>query len=254
MEKDIKRLLLIIDPQVDFVSGSLKVPGADKSMREISKLIEKEWTKKGDRILVTLDTHYPTHIGLAGAWKDLDSKSLPTIIEVDDVVSGKYTYDPKLCSKEDIISYIKMINEKGSSKHIVWPDHCIIGTVGNAVDQTLSISLNKWQKEQLSHVRYLRKGDFDLREMYSAFSYVGEEGNNSNKELVKLESEFDEIWICGLAKDICVSHTINDMIKSNLFNNKKVVILENCMASIDEESEYCKKVWDDARSQGFLIQ
>lgn len=55
-----KRTLLIIDPQIDFISGSLPVPEADKAMDKLAGYIQDN-ADKWDRIVVTMDAHPINH-------------------------------------------------------------------------------------------------------------------------------------------------------------------------------------------------
>ena len=51
-----KKLLIVVDYQVDFVSGSLGFPGAEKFEAPIAEKINA-YRKAGDEIAFTLDTH-----------------------------------------------------------------------------------------------------------------------------------------------------------------------------------------------------
>ena len=55
-----KKLLIVVDYQVDFVSGSLGFPAAlDLEERIIDKVLEYE--NNGDDVIFTLDTHYENY-------------------------------------------------------------------------------------------------------------------------------------------------------------------------------------------------
>lgn len=66
------QLLIIVDPQNDFVTGSLAVPGAEKALSALVRFIA---SGAGDypHIIVTLDTHPATHCSFSsngGSWPD----------------------------------------------------------------------------------------------------------------------------------------------------------------------------------------
>ena len=64
------KLLLIVDPQIDFISGSLVVPGAVKAMDGLSKYVEEN-SKNYDLIFITADWHPITHCSFkenGGEW------------------------------------------------------------------------------------------------------------------------------------------------------------------------------------------
>lgn len=66
-----KNILLIIDPQNDFITGPLAVKGAEEKMRKLAEHI-KEKGHKYDSIWVTLDSHTKNHSSFeeqGGIWK-----------------------------------------------------------------------------------------------------------------------------------------------------------------------------------------
>lgn len=68
--EDIKRILLIVDPQIDFINGSLPVPGADEAMDELSCYVN-EYAGNYDIICVTCDRHNMQHCSFTeygGEW------------------------------------------------------------------------------------------------------------------------------------------------------------------------------------------
>lgn len=65
-----KQLLLIVDPQIDFISGSLAVEGADKFMDRLAEYV-KEHGKDYRHIVVTADWHPHNHCSFknnGGPW------------------------------------------------------------------------------------------------------------------------------------------------------------------------------------------
>lgn len=72
MEKNtkMKRLLLIVDPQIDFISGSLPVPGADEAMDRLADYIKANDGRYCYKI-VTADRHPYAHCSFSdngGQW------------------------------------------------------------------------------------------------------------------------------------------------------------------------------------------
>ena len=66
-----ERMLMIVDPQVDFVSGTLPVPGAEKAMAELALYI-KERGNDYSVIVITADSHPFNHSSFAdcgGLWQ-----------------------------------------------------------------------------------------------------------------------------------------------------------------------------------------
>ena len=72
MEKteDMKRMLLIVDPQIDFINGSLPVPGAEEAMDNLSSFVD-ECAANYDVVCVTCDRHNMQHCSFddfGGEW------------------------------------------------------------------------------------------------------------------------------------------------------------------------------------------
>lgn len=70
--KNKKKILLIIDPQNDFVSGSLMVPDALEKMNSLRDFIE-EHGKEFDEVVITLDWHPINHCSFVkngGKWPE----------------------------------------------------------------------------------------------------------------------------------------------------------------------------------------
>lgn len=66
----IKKLLLIIDPQVDFITGSLPVPGAEKAMNALAEYIRSHIAEYS-HVIVTADRHPMRHCSFkqeGGEW------------------------------------------------------------------------------------------------------------------------------------------------------------------------------------------
>ena len=83
-----KNILLIVDPQNDFITGSLAVEGAKEKMMKLAEYIESEGHKY-DYICVTLDTHPENHMSFkenGGIWPkhcvyDTNGWNMPEYLE-----------------------------------------------------------------------------------------------------------------------------------------------------------------------------
>lgn len=68
------KTLLIVDPQIDFISGSLAVPKAEAAMLKLTERIEKEAlapTQAWEQIVITVDAHPIDHcsfVAQGGEW------------------------------------------------------------------------------------------------------------------------------------------------------------------------------------------
>lgn len=209
--------LIIIDEQIDFCNpvGSLYVKGAEKAVLETVKYIEEN---NPEQIIVTLDTHSPLHMGLPGSW-NTKFKSLPC-------------FNPDLKdSKYDLQEYYEKLKEM-ELPFVVWPNHCIEGSMGHALSYPLSQALQEWSVKNGREVDYIRKGQNNMTEMYSAFSELGSE------EIVIPEIKGDKITMCGVALDYCVKYSFLDL-------KKKGILVELYLpgtAAIGEVDEFWKEI------------
>lgn len=66
------KVLLIVDPQIDFVSGSLAVAGAEEAMQYLARWVEAE-ASSYEAIVITMDQHPADHCSFApqgGPWPE----------------------------------------------------------------------------------------------------------------------------------------------------------------------------------------
>ena len=242
----IKNLLLIIDPQVDFINGSLPVPGAAESMNRLARFIDQNSNSIED-ILVTLDSHQPGHVSfrsswVAKIWEDEQDITGITSEMISQSVKPKYQW----LNPEDISDYIKRIP---GQRLDLWPDHCVIGTPGHSIWPNLKVALDKWSNQSKRIWEIIMKGNRPDREMYSAILCDGDENIGllcTPKIDSNLIESYDKIYIAGIAKDFCVASTVKDLLEQ--FGDEikdKLVFIDDCMPGIIKGNESCK-VYDKA--------
>jgi nicotinamidase-related amidase len=231
-----KNLLLIIDMQLDFISGSLAVPGGRDAESNLTKWIDIN-RNRIDSILLSRDDHYPSHIGMTCSWLGKDGNIVEPFITISSSQVKDGTYTPRFMSKEGAISYLEEIEKRGYT-HTTWPLHCIRGSRGQQFSEDLLRSLRWWSMSHKGeHYLILDKGEKDDSEMYSIFSYLnGYDPSYTKNCLDNISSgNFDKIFIAGLAKDYCVANSVKDLLSDSRFDGK-LVFLDSCMASINTES------------------
>lgn len=162
-----KKVLLIIDPQYDFINGSLKVKDAVSKMYDLSSYIFKKGNEY-DLIIVTQDWHPDNHISFQ-----------------------------------------------------TWPKHCVQSTHGAYIFKPLMDKINNY-----NHL-ILKKGSNFIVDEYSIMR--NDIANNIIKSLIETNTE---IHVCGIAGDICVLNTVDDLLK-NGYNN--IVLFKNFIASINDD-------------------
>lgn len=235
--QQVKKCLLIIDPQRDFCdpTGSLYVPGADKDMHRLAKIVGHY-----DHVIITLDTHPKEHIANASAWKILDKdfrvtkvspppfsqvyrrpndsnyknhlQSTYCIRSVDgrNDTEVKYVYAK---TPTDFLQVSQMFDSIKNGPLTLWPDHCL-GTetnqafsTGNEVQEELKRKLDVMEKE--GKVTYYRKGQNPFVESFSAL--MMEDGRLINPALLVELSKYDVIHVAGEASTHCVRRTMEDL-------------------------------------------
>lgn len=143
-----KKLLLIIDPQIDFISGSLAVEGATDSMVELSKYVA---THANDYLMIaiTQDWHPTDHCSFkeqGGIWPShcvaktegseifqpiLDAITLPTTFLHKGDVKDKEEYsvmDNEKSSKI-LIDIINILHPKEIDVCGIALDYCVLESV-----------------------------------------------------------------------------------------------------------------------------
>lgn len=169
-----KRLLMIVDPQVDFITGSLLVPGAEDSMGALGGYVRDNADRYSD-IIVTADRHPFNH-----------------------------------CSFRSF----------GGE----WERHCVHDSIGAAVTQPVMDALYEF----VGDIHFLYKGEKADIEEYSIFKNPLAAKNIAD---IVNDKGIDEIDICGIAGDVCVSETLLDGIR--LHPNIKFNVLKRFSPSLD---------------------
>jgi nicotinamidase/pyrazinamidase len=154
--------LIIIDMQNDFChGGALAVKDGEKLVEPINSAQEKF-----DNIILTQDWHPKEHSSFASN----NSAEVYSNIEMD--------YGPQ----------------------VLWPDHCIQGSIGANFHKNLNIN-----KSNL----ILRKGCNQKIDSYSAF-FENDKNTTTGLEGYLVTKEIKKLYLCGLAFDYCVFYSALD--------------------------------------------
>jgi nicotinamidase-related amidase len=195
-------VLLVVDIQNDFCpGGALSVPLGDRVIPVINRLIAHF-----PHVILTQDWHPPGHLSFASA-------------------------HPGRSPHESI--------RAPYGEQILWPDHCVQGTVGAEFHKDL-----RAERAEL----ILRKGFHREIDSYSAFfendrttptglaGYLGARG-------------FRRLFLAGLATDFCVLFSAMDARRLGL----DVVVLEDACGAIDLHGSL-EQAWRQMREAEILIQ
>jgi nicotinamidase-related amidase len=209
--------IFIIDPQVDFhPGGSLAVAGADEDSKRIADMIKKN-KHNIHEIFVSLDSHHPSHIAHAEFWVgQKGNRPAPfTSITYKDVVNEVWRpRDDSPVIVEWCKSYTKALERKGRMTLTIWPNHCIIGTRGHAIEANINEALQEWSSYSKRPVTYVLKGQNCRTEMYSALEAEVvdplDQSTALNNELLSLLRVADRVCILYLPHIIAfLLHFIN---------------------------------------------
>lgn len=234
-----KNILLIIDPQNDFVdkAGSLSVPGAGDDMSRLAGFINQK-ADDISAIVITLDSHAPLHIATPVYWRDAGGNPPEpfSLITYEDVASGKWQarFHSALA-----LEYLKQLESKGR-KLIIWPPHTLFGTEGWAIYPPLYSALFNWADKTGGSLIYHTKGQDERTEMFSAvrpdvsFDYEADE-LSARKFMSYFAGDYANIYIAGEAEDYCVKETVTDMLAMGSSLGKSMVMLKDCMSCINPE-------------------
>lgn len=156
-------VLLVVDVQNDFCPGGrLAVPLGD----EVVPIINRT-AGRFAHVVLTQDWHPPGHLSFASSHRDTQPFRS---IEVE------------------------------YGLQILWPDHCVQGTLGAAFRDDLAIP----------HAELiLRKGYHPLIDSYSAF-YENDRRTATGLAGYLRERDFRRIFLTGLAFDFCVRYSAED--------------------------------------------
>ena len=226
-------MLLIIDPNNDFADsrGSLYVPHADKSIEAIAQYIAEN---DPEAIAISLDTHRRYHVGHCAYWQGEGVKPFANV-HAEDVERGVIT--PTFAPKAQVLTYLRAMESQGKV-HTLWPEHCLVGSWGWALPDVLVQAISAW--DELHHgqrsLHVYQKGEYADAEMFSIFSYVSEPTPNEHgKQVLDQLAQYEEVVVCGFAKDYCVAESVKDLRNDPRFEGK-LRFFDAGMAAINPQS------------------
>lgn len=267
--------LVIVDPQNDFCvaddghgnRGQLVVPGADKDMARVAALIRRLGTKLDD-IHVTLDSHQTVGIERPRWWKRASDGAEPApftclgihpdgrrVVKYDVGGSNPNAFGMAPTEEEYVTAipsflhqggptgkgafgYLQALAARGRYPHIIWTEHCIVGTWGWSVVPELAQALKWWEREFIGRVNYVVKGNNPWTEHFSGvMAEVPDPSDPStqvNTRLVQTLEEADVVLFTGEALSHCVANTARDVAAtfSNPKYAEKIVLLRDTTSNV----------------------
>lgn len=213
-------LLLLVDMQIDFVFpapiAQLPVPNA---LDDARRVIEWLFTNVHSitHIAASIDTHTPFHIFYSTWWKNAQGEHPKpfTVITADEVRQGKWI---PITEAEWSIYYVDQLEMVGRKQLMIWPFHCMQGSIGNALIPALSEAIMYHSAARMAQPTYLVKGTIAHTEFYSMLEpevkYEQHPDGGLNTRFLDMLKSFDLIYVAGEARSHCVLETVNSIMRN----------------------------------------
>ena len=258
-----KVAILIIDAQRDFChpQGSLYVPGAEDDNERLSQWILNN-SDEIEYIGCTLDSHQVNDIAHPGYWKDKDGNHPApyTSISLQDIKDGKWN----AVKPQHAMDYIQSLEDEGEYVHVIWPEHCRIGSWGHSLDEKIDGAITNWQRGRGKSVHFVAKGVHPDTEHFGAFEAQVPIQNipetQYNLKLQQILEKYDTVYLAGQAKSHCVANTLKQVVRKAPTLAKKFIILEDCMSDVPGGpngpgttptfGELAQPIYDEAKNLG----
>lgn len=245
---------LIIDAQHDFCQpeGALFVPGAEVDIQRINALIEATGSSI-DQLFLTLDTHQVLDISHPGFWRNQqgDSPAPFTVITTEMVKNQEWT---PLYHPEHVTHYLETLASNGEFEHFIWPEHCLAGTKGAALVDSLATTVRNWSIQTQRNYTTVVKGTNPLTEHFGVFQaqvplHDAPETQLNTRLLQQLEA-FDTVLIAGEARSHCVATSLKQLLSHNQQMAERIILLEDAMSDVTGLGHLATPIYTDAINKG----
>lgn len=243
----VKRLLLCIDVQKDFIEGgALAVPGSIGDVERITRFIYNNMEGITD-IMCSMDTHYPFHIFFPSWWRDADGNTPKPYTEItyDDVSNG--IWRPIIGDLQDSLTYLQKLEEKSKKKLCIWTYHCIHGTEGFDLENEFAKMVYYHATARKTIPRILHKGTDFYSEMYGIIKPEYSKKNIKNTKVLNALQNYDEIYVVGEAASHCLMESVKQIAEEYATRpeiTSKITILEDCTSPIGGYEQMTQKAFD----------
>ncbi|GGN14779.1 hypothetical protein GCM10010967_59090 [Dyadobacter beijingensis] len=252
-----KTAFLIIDAQYDFCNpnGTLFVPGAEKDVERMANLISLEGDRI-DAIFLTLDTHQVLDIAHPLFWEDQNGNTVApfTLISSKSVEAGKWV--PRYHA-DYVLKYLQTLEAGGEFQHFIWPEHCLVGSRGAALDETLMHAVLGWAHRTRRDYRTVSKGMNPLTEHFGVFKAQVPVDHAPDTELdqrfLDELNAYDRVLVAGEARSHCVATSIRQIVRYAPALAPKVVVLTDCMSDVPNFGHLADPIYEEAAASGMTF-
>lgn len=256
-----KTALLVIDAQNDFhdiPGATLAVPGAVKDTERIAAFIKNV---NPHTIFSSLDSHYSLDISHPAWWEKAngDMVDIFTMIKADDIKNGKFVakIDPARS-----LNYVEQLEANGEFSHFIWPEHCLMGTQGQALHPIYFEAVRDWMNKNLKWVNFINKGVNPYTEHFGIFRanvpMKEDPSTQVNQGVFQTLNTHDTVFLAGQARTHCVANSLRQMLQISPQLAPKIVVLEDCMSNVaglpSDFYAYVDSIYADAVKQGVRVE
>ena len=233
--------VLVIDPQNDFMDipgATLPVPGASADMGLLAGLVDALSVQIQD-LMVTLDSHASVGIERTTFWVGADGAAVApfTLITAADARSGKFV--PRYAARRpEALRYLDDLEAASGRTLIVWPVHCVLGTWGHNIHESLAASIARWEYGTGRTCDKVLKGLNPMTEQYSAFRAEvprpdDPRTHNNAALMARLGAGDDVLLVAGEALSHCVAASGDDMLAQlDAARLRNTIFLTDCMSPV----------------------
>lgn len=244
-----------------FEEGSLFVPGSPGDMTRLAKLIWRLLDTLS-AITVTMDSHHqldqahqlwwmresdgasPDPLTILGEHNGQVVKFIPNGSGGLDPTNEVYvTRNPSAltrggCKGTGSLGYLKELKKQNRYSHVIWPDHCLIGSFGQTIHPAILDAVHGWERRQVAWGDYVTKGSQPHSEHYSAVRaeviHAKDRSTQVNSRLIKnLKKVKNTIW-GGEAFNFCMANTGLDVAEE--FQDEELIggmiFLTDCSSNV----------------------
>lgn len=245
--------LLLIDCQNDFChpEGALFVPGAEEDMARLADFIQQNQGAI-DEIVFSMDSHAVNDISHPMFWKNPDGKHPDPLTQItyEEIEQGQWEAQ---FMPDRSHAYVRKLEEQGEYPHLIWPEHCLTGSWGFAMHDTLMKAIIDWTR-QGNYYRVVQKGQYPFSEHFGIFNaQVPNPAHPEtlfNQELAEHLKQHDQVLLAGEARSHCVGTTLKQILAQDQELTQRLVLLEDAMSNVPDMGHLAAPIFEEAEKRG----
>jgi nicotinamidase-related amidase len=249
----VKNAFLIIDTQFDFChpDGALFVPGAEQDVVRMATLLRNH-AQEIDHVVVTLDTHHLLDIAHPMFWQDVNGNHPTPFTRITAVEVENGQWIPRFAA-DRARQYVLDLEADGQFQHFIWPEHCLIGSRGAALHDTLLDALKDWSRQRERDYLAVPKGLNPLSEHFGIFRAQVPDPDvpetQLNTALIADLEQYDNVFLMGEAKSHCVANSLKQVLDYAPGLVPKLVVITDCMSDVTGLGHLADPIYAEAKAR-----